>query len=141
MAFWPKKPEEWSPQTVRAEPANGFMSSGANVRKADISPFVPTAPKAPTPATLPATRSASPAPVAPIVPQPGKNNAANANALAMQRFGEIVSVFMRSAQHRTLTLADIERLVLPAVATGQFMLAEAEVKATGAKQPVAVVLL
>ena len=98
MAFWPKKPDrtEAVPQPTPEGSKNGFMSNGANVRKANISPIVPTAPKAPTPPTLPAAHSAVPSPA---VPQLNKDTAAAANALAMQRFGEIVSVFMRSAQN------------------------------------------
>ena len=40
--------------------------------------------------------------------------------------GEIVSVLMRSPQHRHVFLADLEVSVLPALATGQFALAEAK---------------
>lgn len=53
-------------------------------------------------------------------------------------FGEIVAVLMRSPQHRHAFLSDLEWLVLPAIATGQFALAEARQKDSGFGTPVAV---
>lgn len=55
-------------------------------------------------------------------------------------FGEIVSVLMRSESHRTQMLMDLEWLVLPALATGQFKVAGAQSKAVGYLVPIAVVL-
>jgi len=55
-------------------------------------------------------------------------------------FGEIVAVFLRAPAHRHLFLADLEWLVLPALATGQFALAEARHKESGLAAPVAVML-
>jgi cytolysin-activating lysine-acyltransferase len=55
-------------------------------------------------------------------------------------FGEIVSVFLRSPAHRHLFLADLEWLVVPALSTGQFALAEARHKESGLGAPVAVML-
>ena len=55
-------------------------------------------------------------------------------------FGEIVAVLLRSPQHRHMFLADLEWLILPAIATGQFALAEARQKETGMAAPVAVLL-
>jgi cytolysin-activating lysine-acyltransferase len=55
-------------------------------------------------------------------------------------FGEIVSVFLRTPARRHLFLADLEWLVLPALATGQFALAEARQKESGLAAPVAVML-
>ena len=56
-------------------------------------------------------------------------------------FGQIVSVLMRTPQHRYAFLSDLEWLVLPAVATGQFSLAEAQDKTSGLSAPVAVAVL
>ncbi len=56
-----------------------------------------------------------------------------------QAFGEIASVFMRSPQYRQLSLADMEWLVVPAVMSGQFSLAEAQSKTSGFTAPVALV--
>jgi len=55
-------------------------------------------------------------------------------------FGEIIAVMMRSKQHRAYSLADMEWLVVPAVLTGQYLLAEARSKTKGMTAPVAVVL-
>jgi cytolysin-activating lysine-acyltransferase len=55
-------------------------------------------------------------------------------------FGEIVSVLMRSKTHRQWNLAAVEQLVVPAVLTGQFTLAQARSQANGMTAPVAVVL-
>lgn len=58
----------------------------------------------------------------------------------MQALGSIVTVFLRSPAHRKLTLEAVERVVAPAVSTGQFSIAEATDRRSGLKTPVAVVL-
>lgn len=55
-------------------------------------------------------------------------------------FGEIVSVFMRSPVYRKLTLAGVEQLIVPAVVTGQYSLAQARSRENGFTAPVAAVL-
>lgn len=55
-------------------------------------------------------------------------------------FGGVVAVLMRSPEFRNVFLADLEWLVLPALAHRQFALAEGQDKRTGAVAPVAVVL-
>lgn len=55
-------------------------------------------------------------------------------------FGEIVSVLMRSESHRTQMLMDLEWLVLPVIASGQFKIAGAQSKTIGYLVPVAVVM-
>lgn len=55
-------------------------------------------------------------------------------------FGEIVAVLMRSKRHRQLPIAYLETVVVPAVATGQFAVAEARSTEHGHQAPVAVVL-
>jgi hemolysin-activating ACP:hemolysin acyltransferase len=55
-------------------------------------------------------------------------------------FGEIASVFMRSPEHKQMTLTELERLVVPAIATRQFLVAMAQSKSTGKRYPVAVLL-
>jgi hemolysin-activating ACP:hemolysin acyltransferase len=52
--------------------------------------------------------------------------------------GQIVSVLMRSPQHKHYSLADLEWLVLPAVMSGQFRIAQAQ--QAGVAAPVGVVL-
>lgn len=55
-------------------------------------------------------------------------------------FGEIVTLLMRSPADKHHSLADLEWLVVPAVARGQYALAEAQSKETGAVSPVGAVL-
>jgi hemolysin-activating ACP:hemolysin acyltransferase len=52
--------------------------------------------------------------------------------------GQIVSVPMRSATHKHYSLADLEWLVLPAVLSGQYRVAQAQ--QSGAPAPIGVVL-
>ncbi len=54
--------------------------------------------------------------------------------------GELVAVVMSSPQHQNMTLAQLRKLVGPAVATGQFLVASAHNKARGAATPVAAVV-
>jgi cytolysin-activating lysine-acyltransferase len=65
---------------------------------------------------------------------------AAASKLISASFGEIVGVLMRSQHYRTYTLADLEWLVVPAVLSNQFMVAEARAKDGGFTSPVGVVL-
>jgi hemolysin-activating ACP:hemolysin acyltransferase len=55
-------------------------------------------------------------------------------------FGQIVGVLMRQPASRNMTLANLDRLVAPAVASGQFLVAEAQSKENGFAAPVGVVL-
>jgi cytolysin-activating lysine-acyltransferase len=55
-------------------------------------------------------------------------------------FAQIVSLLMQSPLYRHFSIADIEWLVLPPLATGMFTLAEVKAQATGPSVPAAVVL-
>jgi hemolysin-activating ACP:hemolysin acyltransferase len=55
-------------------------------------------------------------------------------------FGEIVTLLMRSAADKTITLQDLEWMVVPALLSGQFAVAEAQSKDTGAVMPIGAVL-
>lgn len=55
-------------------------------------------------------------------------------------FGEIVTLLMRSPQYKDLSIADMEWLVLPALRTGQFSLANVQSRTNGSTAPVALVL-
>ncbi|MGJ4889155.1 toxin-activating lysine-acyltransferase [Bradyrhizobium sp. HKCCYLRH3099] len=55
-------------------------------------------------------------------------------------FGEIVTLLMRSPRDKHQSLADLEWLVVPAIVRGQYALADAQSKDTGATAPVAAVL-
>jgi hemolysin-activating ACP:hemolysin acyltransferase len=54
--------------------------------------------------------------------------------------GQIVSVLMQSPQHKHYSLADLEWLVMPAVASGQFRIVQAQQSAGTAAAPVGVAL-
>ena len=55
-------------------------------------------------------------------------------------FGEIVTLMMRSPVDKAITLNDLEWMVVPALQSGQFAVAEAQSKETGAVMPVGAVL-
>ena len=59
---------------------------------------------------------------------------------ASASFGQVVSVLMRSSQHKHLTLADLEWLVVPPLTAGQFAVANMQSKEGGPSVPAAVVL-
>jgi cytolysin-activating lysine-acyltransferase len=64
-------------------------------------------------------------------------------ALAKQvssSFGDIVTLLMRSETERGRAIGDLEWMVIPALQTGQFAVAEAQSKDTGVVAPVAAVL-
>jgi hemolysin-activating ACP:hemolysin acyltransferase len=63
---------------------------------------------------------------------------AAASRLVAASVGEIVTVFCRSPAHRHYSLADIEWMVLPAVAAGQFYVVEAAHREQGFRAPIAV---
>lgn len=136
MALWGKK--------TKSEPA--------------AEPVV-AAPPAPAPvAASPAPQAAepppSPPPAAPPQQQPAQANGAQPQAMSpeeaqkravaskqlLMSFGEIVSVLMRNPQFKAVPLGEIEALVVPAVTTGQFLVAEAQSKANGFVTPIGTVL-
>jgi cytolysin-activating lysine-acyltransferase len=55
-------------------------------------------------------------------------------------FGKVVSLLMRTPQFKNVPLSSLEELVVPALTTGQFMIAEAQIKKSGLVTPVALVL-
>ena len=55
-------------------------------------------------------------------------------------FGEIVGLLMRTPQFKSMPLSNLEEVVVPAITTGQFMIAEGQVKKSGFITPLAVVL-
>jgi len=55
-------------------------------------------------------------------------------------FGEIVGLLMRSPRLKKLALSSLEEMVVPAIVTEQFMIAEARSKESGFLTPIAAVL-
>jgi hemolysin-activating ACP:hemolysin acyltransferase len=121
MAFWPKKADDNQsagvPQPTVAERNGSLATPGAH------DGFAAT-PVAEAPPAAPRAATASP----------------GAPSNQMARFGEIVSILMRSNNSKHQSLADLEWMVIPALTTGQYSLAEAQMKSNGQKVPVGVVL-
>jgi cytolysin-activating lysine-acyltransferase len=82
----------------------------------------------------------APKPPAPdLAPEEARKRAAIAKQAAAA-LGEIVSLLMRSPADKHHSLADLEWMVLPAIVTGQFAVADAQSKSTGAVMPVGAVI-
>jgi len=62
---------------------------------------------------------------------------AAASALVSASIGEIALVYSRSPAHKHYSLADIEWLILPAVLSGQFYVAQAAHRDSGFRAPIA----
>lgn len=74
-----------------------------------------------------------------LPPEEAKKRAAIAKHIAAS-FGQIVTLLMRSPADKAITLQDLEWMVVPAIVTGQFAVADAQSKETGMVMPVAAVL-
>jgi cytolysin-activating lysine-acyltransferase len=61
-------------------------------------------------------------------------------AIKFEAVGQVVLILMRTRQHRFSFLSDLEWLVMPAIATGQFIVAEHREGPTGISIPAAAVL-
>jgi hemolysin-activating ACP:hemolysin acyltransferase len=115
MALWSKKPKgEKAEQVLPPKPANGSQKD---------------APRAQIATVLPKQQRAE---------QMQEQGAASARLLF--RLGEVMSVIMRAPQFRTLPLSEVQSLVVPPLASGQFMIAEARSKSQGYMTPVAAAL-
>ncbi len=138
MALWGRKPQ----QEQSAE---------------NHQPHAPSAPPEAVPPAADAELAAQPgmaetqqtdhATMAPEAAAPGNalsqeemERRAVASKRLLMSFGEIVSVMMRSPQFKNATLSDLEHLVVPAVSSGQFIVAEAQSKENGFITPVSVAL-
>lgn len=112
MALWPKKSD------TTAAPAAQPVAAPA-----EASPESVTAQSGPPP----------------MSPEALKNAAAMSKAV-MAAFGEIVTILMRTQEHRGRPLSELESLVVPAVMTGQFAVAEAQSRVNGMMAPVGVIM-
>ncbi len=135
MALWPKKTSDTPPAAT--PPATPTMP-GPTILGLNSLDFgrTPQAPKA--------TQEAAPLPADPTAPaelsDAQKSKARAVSQQIMASFGQITSVLMRAQQYKHHSLADLEWLVVPAVMTGQYSLAEAQSKANGLTAPVGVLL-
>lgn len=75
-------------------------------------------------------------------PNGGVDKTANVQAShrMMLSFGAIASLLMKADRYKHYYIADLEWMVAPAVASGQFSIAEAQSKETGFAVPVACVI-
>lgn len=117
MIFGPKKRKEetaaTAPARATAQPSNGPATSTA---------AVDTAASEKQPLT-----------------EEARQRQALANA-ASAALGQIITVLLRSKGHRQLPIGWLEQIVVPAVSTGQFFLAQVRAKENRASMPVGVVL-
>ena len=135
MAFWSKKAGGPDATPPAAEPTSATQQTATPAS-------MPTAKAAPAPARE-ENRQTSAGPTAAPMPElspEAKKKAADASKQLMAAFGQVTSIMMRAQQYRKHTLADLEWLVVPAVTTGQFAMAEAQSKANGMMVPVGVLL-
>jgi hemolysin-activating ACP:hemolysin acyltransferase len=72
--------------------------------------------------------------------EPGGDAAKARSLQSLAGLGAVTSVMLRSPAHRRLFMSDLEWMVLPALANGQFSVAEARDPATGFSMPVGVAL-
>lgn len=113
-------------------------------KNSDKSSTPPAPESAPAAAAVPPQAAAAPgaapaAAPAELPPEALKNGAAVSKAV-MAAFGEIVTVLMRTQEHRNRPLHELESLAVPAVITGQFAVAEAQSKTNGMMAPVGLIL-
>lgn len=74
----------------------------------------------------------------PSQPDAAAKSSARLNALL--RFGEIISLLMKTPSYRHHTLADLEWLVVPPVKANQYVVAEASARDAGQSVPVGIAL-
>lgn len=144
MAFWTKKAgESASPAVTNSASHN---AGDAAVPASHLEPLQST--HAMDAMTAPVNGSTSPmqhadsasAPQQPQLSDDQRRKLASASKMVAAAFGEIVSLLMRTPNYKHLMLSDLEWFVVPAVASGQFSLAEAQSKSSGITQPMGVVL-
>ena len=131
MAFWPKKSGNGS-NSGSQPPASGSTTTAAQP------PDQYQQPQAGQSAAMTDNQAAAPA--QPDLSDEQKRKNANSSKMIAAAFGEIVALLMRTPAHKDTKLSDLEWLVAPAVATGQFTIAEAQIKANGITQPMGVIL-
>lgn len=90
-------------------------------------------------AVPPAASAAAAAGATLLDPEEAKRRAVLAKRAAAS-FGEVISLLMLSPTEKHYTLQDLEWLVVPAIMTGQFAVADAQSRETGAVMPVGAVL-
>jgi cytolysin-activating lysine-acyltransferase len=122
MALWPKKTNS-TPDKAAAP--------------------VATTPAPPAPSLDGAKAASAPAAAATSASELSDENLkkmAQASKRLSSAFGEIVALLMRTRGYSSMALSELDWLVVPAVVTGQFTLAESQSKSNGVLQPMGVIL-
>jgi cytolysin-activating lysine-acyltransferase len=114
MALWSKKPKPKAEQPAAPKPTNG---SDKHVTSTQVG--------------VEAQKRQSTDPI---------KRQEVASARLLFRLGEVMSVLMRAPQFRALPLSEVQSLVIPPLASGQFLIAEARSKTRGYIAPVATAL-
>ena len=134
MAFWNKKDGDGAAAPAQTGLQAGASQTNNHSMNIDLTPAA--GPPVPTPpAAQPAAAIAQPE-----LSDEQRRKLSSASKMVAAAFGEIVSLLMRTPNYKHLMLSDLEWFVVPAVASGQFTLAEAQSKTSGITQPMGVVL-
>ena len=127
----------FSSKNKSARPSeNGISKANPEVVTKDVG----NADQKPPPATL--SPQAKP-PEPDIRPDLSPEDARKYAAIGKQftsAFGELVILMMRSQNDRKRPISDLEWMISPAIATGQFAIADAQSKKTGAISPIGAVI-
>ena len=124
------RPSEVPVPQPKTPPPAAFVADGL-AAPTSISNGIPsvkklgTAPKPNDQAAVTVPQAAATIAPAPALTEDEINKRAAISKRMMLSLGEIVSVLMHNPQFRAMPLAEVESLVVPAVMTGQFLLAEA----------------
>ncbi len=139
MSLFSKKSKDQSPPAQAQQPA---PSAAAQARGAAPKPNG-AAPNGAVARGAPVNGAARPAPSA-AASQPLDMEAIKKGVERSRRtlvaLGEVVSVLMKAPEHRNMTLATLQAMVAPPIASGQFMVLTAHQKERGAAVPIAVAM-
>ena len=126
MALWSKKPTTPAPGAQAPETSPGPQAAQPQSLRSEPVP----------PPQAPAVVEAA----QPELSEEAKRNAAMMSKALMAALGQVVTVLMRTAEHRGKPLADLEWLAIPAVMTGPFAVVEAQSKANGMTTPISLMM-
>lgn len=135
MLFKSKRPDPEATQEV-APPDEKPTLFKPKQSEAKVPQEVATPANTPTPPPLPGNVKETPM----SEPDPKFQQRAARSKRMQASFGEIVALLMRSPQFKGMPLAALDQLVVPPVAAGQVMIAEAQHKETGIVAPAAAIL-
>ena len=115
------------------------LKSKTRASKATLAPVEPPGKPGIGPTSVLPPTDVRAAPGLELAPEEAKRRAAAAKHIAAS-FGEAIALLMHLPEYKGYSLADLEWLLMPPLMAGQFSLATAQSKATGAMAPVGLVL-